>query len=98
MGREMRINYRDVMNKAKKMQNKSLELSYQIIRLENIEQSISQQWKGPASTVFQRKLVQLIRRMRAVKNELSDTAELIEITAKAIHQADMEAKKKAKQL
>lgn len=98
MGREIRINYRDVMNKAKKMQNKSLELNYQITRLVNIEQSISQQWKGPASLAFRSKLVQLICRMRAVKAELSDTAELIEITAKAIHQADMEAKEKAKQL
>lgn len=98
MRTEIRINYADVMNKAKEMHNQSLELYYQVCRLKNAESELGRSWDSPASKVFRSKLVQLMDRMRDTRIKMQETQELIERTAKAIHQADMDAREKAKHL
>ena len=98
MGTEIRINYADVMNKAKQMHNQSLELYYQICRLENAEKDLSREWNSPASQVFRTKLVHLAERIKATRRKMYDTSEIIENTAKAIYRADLEACENAKHL
>lgn len=98
MGIQIRIDYQDVMKKAGVIQNQSEALYHQISRLENLEKELSGDWNGPASRTFCAKLSQLIDRMKGTREKMSYASKQIEVTAGAIHRADMEAQNQAGQL
>ena len=94
----MRINYTDVMWKVTQMRAQAVKLYYQIYRLKMVKDTLRRNWDGPASEIYQKKLLELIHDMEITRNKIINTTEDIEATAKAIRRADLEAAENARQL
>lgn len=98
MREEIRINYSDVMKKASQIKGDSFELFYRIYQLRMIKNTLQQDWESPASRVYIKKLDQLIEKISMTRKKMCETAELIEMTARAIQRADLAAQEQARQL
>lgn len=98
MGKEIRIDYSDIKNKASRIKGHSFELKYQIYKLQMEKNSLNRAWDGPASRVYLQKLDELITRMNATQRKMSEAADLIRLTADRIKRADLEAEERARQL
>lgn len=84
----MRINYDKVISQADSMQDLADSLKVRIDDLTNMQNSLRTSWVGPASTVFQKKLAELISDMQATRSEMNSVINRIVTTAKAIKKED----------
>lgn len=98
MGNYIRIDYFEVMRQASQIKGHSFELNYQIYRLQMEKNALRRGWEGPAATAYFRKMDELIEKIRTTQKKMSETADLIRITAQKIRQADLEAEEHARQL
>jgi WXG100 family type VII secretion target len=93
-----RINYRQVVGQANTISNLSGDLEREIRKLEDILSSVKSNWKGPASTAYQRHLTLLIADMRKTKNSMSSVSTTIKNVAIRIQREDERQAELAKKL
>lgn len=86
------------MGQAEKIDNLSSDLGGEIQKLENILTSIGSNWKGPASTAYQKHLSLLISDLRKTKRSMSDVASTIHDVATKIQREDERQAELAAQL
>ena len=88
-----RINYSTVISQANTIKDLSSSLEDEISSLENLFSRIKNEWKGPASTEFQKQLRSLIDAMRSTKSDMSSVSNAIKNAANEIDDEDEEAER-----
>lgn len=91
-----RINYSRVMSQVDSMNNLSNNLNSEIRKLYNMLNELKSNWKGPASTAYQRQLNKLIVDMERTRGKMVNVAGTIGSVARRIQLADERAAERAK--
>ncbi len=85
---KFRINYNQVVGKANEINNMSLSLDKDIIKLENLFDDVKKSWQGPASKEFQDRLRILIAEIKETKFKMSSVSSTIKNVAYRIQKED----------
>lgn len=83
-----RINYNQAITQANDIKGLSTELNNEIASLESLLARVKNEWKGPASDEFQRRLQMMITDMKITRDDMASVSSSIKVEANRIQQED----------
>ena len=93
-----RINYNTAVSQADSIKDLSDDLGREITQLDNLLARIKNEWKGPASEEFQKRLRSMIADMKTTKSDMESVSSSIKTVARRIKREDDEANAQAASL
>lgn len=85
---DFRINYRQVVGQANKINSLSGDLGREISRLEQMLGAMGTHWKGPASNEFKKHLRLLVADMKKTRSNMSNASSTMKDVADRIQKED----------
>lgn len=93
-----RINYGQVVGQANKIDDLSSDLDREIQKLDSILNSVRSNWKGPASTAYQKHLKTLISDMKETRRSMVNVSSTIKNVVRRVQKEDEHQAELARQL